>query len=58
MEIGNVLANWRTMERMTLAEAAERIGLPLSTLDRVEKGCRIEGRNMVILIQFLFGDKA
>jgi cytoskeletal protein RodZ len=56
MEIGNVLRDWRLLERMRLADAAQRIGIPLSTLDRIEKGCSIEGRNMVILIQFLFGE--
>jgi cytoskeletal protein RodZ len=55
MEIGNVLRDWRLLERMSLADAAQRIGIPLSTLDRIEKGCSVEGRNMVILIQFLFG---
>jgi len=54
MKIGIVLRNWRLLERLTLADSAKLIGIPMSTLDRIEKGCHIEGRNMVILINFLF----
>jgi transcriptional regulator with XRE-family HTH domain len=55
MEIGNVLNDWRTINELTLKEASSRIGLPLKTLDRIERGSDIEGKTMMKLIAFLFG---
>lgn len=57
MNIGTVLRSWRHHEEMSLEQAAKKIGLPLSTLDRVEKGSGIENRTMVVLIHFLFEEQ-
>ncbi|MFZ3264549.1 MAG: hypothetical protein WA172_11160 [Terriglobales bacterium] len=54
MEIGNVLHDWRLLERMTLQQAADRVGLPLSTYRSIEEGNRVYDRTMVILLRFLF----
>lgn len=54
MNIGIVLRSWRHHEEMTLERAAKKVGLPLATLDRIEKGSGVEHRTMVLLIRFLF----
>lgn len=55
MEIGNVLSNWRAVEKLTLKGAAEKIGLPFQTLHRIEGGGQIDGRTLLKLVHFLFG---
>ena len=54
MTIGFVLRSWRLHEELTLSEAARMIGLPLSTLARIEQGSTIEDKNRAVLTQFLF----
>ena len=56
MNIGNVLRNWRLLEKMTLQQAADRIGLPLSTLNGIERGSKVEVRTMFTLLRFLFDE--
>jgi cytoskeletal protein RodZ len=55
MNIGDVLKNWRVMERMTLREAAPRLGLTVPTLQRIESGHAVEGSTVVKIMVFLFG---
>jgi cytoskeletal protein RodZ len=54
MIIGFVLHAWRLYWGLTLQQAAKKIGLPLSTLGRIEQGGRVNDRNKAILLQFLF----
>jgi cytoskeletal protein RodZ len=54
MTIGFVLRSWRLHEELSLKEAARMIGLPLSTLGRIEKGCHVEDKTKAALLQFLF----
>lgn len=54
MNIGEVLKDWRLMEKMPLREAASRLGLSVPTLQRIENGKEMERKTMLRLIVFLF----
>jgi len=57
MRIGEVLKDWRLMEKMTLKEAAPLIGISLATLARIEKGDGMDGVTMWAILAFLFGEE-
>jgi len=55
MNIGDVLKNWRLMEKMTLREACKRVGVSHPTLQRIEQGKSVDGATMWKILAFLFG---
>lgn len=59
LNIGIVLRAWRCHEELTLKEASGRIGIPLQTLDSVERGRwhAIKGETMWKIMMFLFDRK-
>jgi len=56
MNIGNVLRNWRLLEKMTLQQAAERIGIPWSTYQRVEKGHPMSGETLAVILRWMLAE--
>ena len=56
MRIGEVLKDWRLMEKLTLREVAPLTGIPVPTLQRIEQnaGKGIDGETMLKLVTFLF----
>lgn len=55
MKVGEVLKDWRVMEKMTLREASGHVGIPVPTLQRIEQGRDMDGATMWKLMAFLFG---
>jgi transcriptional regulator with XRE-family HTH domain len=55
MKIGEVLRDWRLVEKMTLREAAPKLGLSVPTMQRIEQDKPIDGDTMWKLIVTLFG---
>jgi transcriptional regulator with XRE-family HTH domain len=54
MHIGEVLKDWRFVEKMTLREAGTRLGISHPTLQRIEQGKMMDAETMVKLMRFLF----
>ena len=50
MRLGELLKNWRTMERLTLKEVSKDIGIPLPTLSRVEHGEAMDGKTLAKIL--------
>ena len=48
-----VLRSWRHHEELSLAEAAERVGLTLDTYRRVERGAAMEARTLITILHWL-----
>lgn len=57
MRLGKVLADWRWMNRLSQAVAAERIGIPTSTLGHLENGGDVTGRNLAAVLVCLTGEE-
>jgi transcriptional regulator with XRE-family HTH domain len=53
MKIGELIKTWRDAERVTLRELAPEIGIPVPTLNRVEKGEPMDGRTLAKVITWM-----
>lgn len=53
--VGELIRDWRAMQRMGVRECAKDIGLSSATLNRIENGGAMDGRTMVKLFVWLFG---
>ena len=53
MRIGEVLKDWRTMQRLTIREASKMIGVPISTLSRIENGMTMDGKCLAKILRWL-----
>lgn len=53
MKIAELIYDWRIIERLTLKQAAEQIGIPFQTLHRIEQGSKTEGRTLAVLLRWL-----
>jgi hypothetical protein len=53
MQLGHVLYCWRLYNKFSLREAAKYIGLPHSTLVRVEAGKPVDGATLITLLSWL-----
>ena len=51
--LGRLIANWRWVEKLTVREAAERIGLTTSTFSRLEHGYSVDGGTLAIVLTWL-----
>jgi transcriptional regulator with XRE-family HTH domain len=56
--IGTVLRDWRTINRLSQREAAEKIGITPSTMSRIEAGKMVDANTVIYLIAWLFKGKA
>jgi transcriptional regulator with XRE-family HTH domain len=55
MRAGDTVSAWRTLERKSLREAAEEIGIPRGVLFRFETGKTIKAEHLTRLIHWLLG---
>lgn len=53
--IGDVIRDWRTMNRMGQRDAAKAIGVSTATMCRIEQGKSVDQVNMMKLLNWLFG---
>jgi DNA-binding XRE family transcriptional regulator len=53
MRIAELLRGWRHHEEMSVREAAERVGIPPSTYQRVEKGYPMSGETLAVVLRWL-----
>lgn len=56
MLIGEMIQTHRNEERFGTREYAKMIGISSSTLNRVERGYKVDGKTMLKLIQWVFND--
>lgn len=54
LNLAEVLRQWRYGSRLTVREAAKRIGIGYSTLNRIEGGEHPGGETLVQLLTWLF----
>ena len=52
-EIGEHLASWRRLRRLTIAEVADRAGLSLGTIQRIEAGSGATLENLLRVARVL-----
>ena len=53
MNIGRLLRGWRKYEGLNLHEGARILGLSYRTLQRIENGEEMEGRNLAAILFWL-----
>lgn len=54
MNLGDILRSWRYHHELTLREAARRIGVSVSVLDRLERGANLVEPTRSRLLRWLF----
>ena len=55
MRIGDLIKNWRTMEKKGQREVAAEIGIGVSTLCRIENGEMMDGAALAKIIAWATG---
>lgn len=57
MKLAEVLHAWRWREEITGADAANQLGIPLSTYYKLEKpeAGAVDGKTMIAILKWLFG---
>lgn len=58
MLIGELIRDWRTLNRLGVREAARMIGTSHSTLNRVERGEEVDGDTLVKIFTWAFARQA
>ena len=53
MRIAELLRAWRHHGEMSVRDAAERIGIPWSTYQRVEKGRPMSGETLAVILRWM-----
>jgi hypothetical protein len=48
-----LLRAWRHHEEMTVREAAEHVGIPYSTYQRIEKGYAMSGETLAVILRWM-----
>jgi len=56
MKLSELIYDWRILERLTLRQAAEQIGIPFQTLHRIESGKPMEGRTLAVILNWLMSE--
>lgn len=54
IKVGELIRAWRTLERKQMKDAAMEIGIPLSTLWRLEHGKAVDQATVIKLMNWLF----
>ena len=57
MRLGTVLRDWRAMNRLTIRQVSKQIGLPISTLSRIENGQSMDGRSVARILTWMLEAK-
>ncbi len=58
MRIGQIIADFRHLNRIEQKALADRIGISASVLSRIERGEAVQGESVVKLMTWAFGDEA
>lgn len=53
MRLGQVILDWRTLNKMTLKHVSREIGIPLPTLAKIESGQEPSGATLTKILAFL-----
>lgn len=53
MKVAYLLETWRHHQHMSIREAAERIGIPPSTLAGIEKGREMSGETLGVIWRWM-----
>lgn len=56
MKLGDVIRRWRLMAERDLRSVSTEMGISAATLMRVEQGHVPDGRTLVKILAWLFGD--
>lgn len=57
MRLGQILRKWRILADLTMAQVAEQIGIGTSTLVHIEQGKVPDGKTLLKLMAWLFGEE-
>jgi transcriptional regulator with XRE-family HTH domain len=57
MRLGQLILNWRIMERWSLRDAAKEIGVSYTTLSRVERGEAMDGVTLAAILKWIVSAK-
>lgn len=57
MRIATLLKAWRHHEEMSVRQAAECLGIPPSTLQRVEQGHTLSGETLAVVLRWLLAEQ-
>jgi transcriptional regulator with XRE-family HTH domain len=52
MNLALMLQCWRHSERLTLKEAADRIGIGYTTLSKIERGFAMDGATLAVILRW------
>lgn len=58
MNLGQVLSDWRWMQKLSKPEAAMVIGVPVSAINQLECGKDCHGGNLAIILRWLLEGQA
>jgi transcriptional regulator with XRE-family HTH domain len=53
MRIAELLRAWRHHGEMSIREAAERVGIPWTTYQRVEQGHPMSGKTLALILRWM-----
>lgn len=56
MRIGQLIRSFRAHREYNLKEMAGRIGIPISTLSRIERGQSPDGKTLAAILKWALGD--
>lgn len=56
MRIAEFLRAWRTEEKLTLTDAAERLGVPFYTIHKLEKGSGPNGDTLAAILRYMLSE--
>ncbi len=56
MKLGQILLMWRKASELSVRDAAVQIGIPFSTLYRIECGDQMEVRTLVRVLIWMLGE--
>lgn len=58
MNLSHVLRGWREAEDIEVREAARMIGIPFTTLSRIERGFPMDGATLAKIVRWLLEARA
>ena len=53
MRLGEVIRKWRMMSELSIRDAAAMIGIPATTMHRLESGDDVDGRTLIAVLTWL-----
>jgi predicted DNA-binding protein (UPF0251 family) len=56
MKVAEAVRSWRLLEKLTVRDAAERIGIDRSVLHRLESGHPVSASNLAAVVRWLLSE--